>query len=539
MLKRTIGILGWLGVALVVSAVLVRFAQPDRQEVWRGLAYAGLATVLLYMATQWREIAGTFSRRNTQLGTVSATSIVVFLGILVGINYVAGRQNKRWDLTTNKQFSLSDQTTKVLRALDEPLTIKVFDRSDNFPRFRDRLSEYEYASSQVQVEYVDIDREPARATQLDVQQYGTLVLQHKGRTERVTTDSEQEITNAIIKAVQGAEKKVYFVQGHGEKDPTASDQRTGYSGASDALKRDNFAVETLVLAQQTDVPDDASVVVIAGPKADYFEPEIEALKRYLDKGGKLLLQLDPPTASDATDTPNLVALAKEWGAEVGTNVVLDISGMGQLLGTGPSVPVAATYPSHAMTDNFGLVTAFPLARSVAPVTGGDSTRVAQRVVETGPRSWAETDLGALAAGTEVAYDADKGDTQGPVSIATAISVAAPNQPDAPAAEGESAPEGGDGAAPPRKETRVVVFGDSDFASNGGLGIQGNRDLFVNAVNWLAQQENLIAIRPRDPEDRRVNMTADQQFRTLLISLLVVPGLALAAGVASWWRRRSA
>ncbi|MFN8059119.1 MAG: Gldg family protein [Vicinamibacterales bacterium] len=530
-MKSIVSTLAWVGLGLVAAAVVVRFTMPDRLEVSQYLAMGGIATIVVSLLAQWRDIAAAFSQRNTQMGTLSMTSVLVFLGILVGVNYVAARQNKRWDLTANKQFSLSDQSRKVLGELKAPLALKVFDRAEGLQRFRDRLGEYSYLSSQVKVDYLDIDKENILAQQLEVQQLGTVVLQYEGRTERVTTDTEQEITNGIIKVVQGAQKKVYFVQGHGEKDPTSSDPRTGYSSAADALKRDNFSVEKLVLAQQTAIPADASVVVVAGPQADYFAPEVDAIKAYLNKGGKLMLELDPPTGADARDTPNLVALAKDWGTDVGTNVVLDISGMGQLLGTGPSVPVAATYPPHAITDRFTLVTAYPLARSVSPLTGGDTTRAAQTIVETGARSWGETDFSSLGGGKEVAFDEGK-DKQGPVSVATAMSVAAPEQ--APAPEAGATPP----AEPPaKKETRVSVFGDSDFASNGAVGIQGNRDLFVNVVNWLAQQENLISIRAKDPEDRRVNMTADQQFRTAILTVLLIPAIVFVAGIAKWWQRR--
>lgn len=531
MVKQIVGILGWLGVALVAAAVVIRFLRPESEELWRGLAYGGLVTVLLYMLGQWREVKDTFSQRNTQMGTLSLTSVVVFLAILVGLNYVAGRQNKRWDLTANQEFSLSEQTRKVLSELKTPLELKVFDRPDNFPTFRDRLAEYEYQSSQVKIEYVDIFKQPVLAQQLDVQQEGTVVLQHDGRTERITTSTEQDITNAIIKVVEGVQKKVYFVQGHGEKDPDNADQRLGYSTAVEALKRDNFTVEKLVIAQNTDIPADASVVIIAGPTADLFQPEIDALQRYLNKGGKLLLMVDPQTEKDARPLPLIEAFALNWGARLGNDVVLDISGMGQLIGTGPSVPVAAQYPAHPITSNFGLLTAYPLARSVTAFTS-DGQKPAQNLIETGGRSWAEADIAGLADGGEVSMDAAKGDRQGPISIASALSMDAPEQGSAPDPATQKP-----GETPPKKQTRVVVVGDSDYAANGALGVQGNRDLFLNTINWLAQQENLIAIRPKDPEDRRVTMTSDQRVRSFFTTILIVPGLVFLAGIFNWWRRR--
>ena len=181
--------------------------------------------MLAYTLGQWREIAKVFGRRQARYGTLAATSVLVVLGILIAINYIGAKQNKRWDLTANKQFSLSDQTRNVLAKLDAPLEVLVFAKPDELQTWQDRLKEYEYASKKVSTEYIDPDKKPALAKQNQIQQYGTIVFNYKGRTERVTSDSEQDLTNGIIKVVTGQQKKVYFTQGHGEKD-TASPNAT-------------------------------------------------------------------------------------------------------------------------------------------------------------------------------------------------------------------------------------------------------------------------------------------------------------------------
>jgi ABC-type uncharacterized transport system involved in gliding motility auxiliary subunit len=271
------------------------------------------------------------------------------------------------------------------------------------------------------------------------------------------------------------------------------------------------------------------MVIVAGPRNDFFPPEIEALKKYLDKGGKLLLEIDPPDKADSPPLTNLVALARDWGVELGTNVVVDVSGMGRMLGTDASVPVVATYPSHAITERFAYLTAFPLAREAAPISGGVNGRVAQPFIETSARSWAESDIKSLLASGEVALDEGK-DKKGPIVIGAAVSaaVAAPATPPTPPAPGDDAP---------KPETRVAVVGDSDFASNSALGIPGNRDLFMNTVGWLSQQENLISIRPKEPNDRRITLTATQQSNIAWLSLLIIPGFVFGTGIYTWWRRR--
>jgi ABC-type uncharacterized transport system involved in gliding motility auxiliary subunit len=528
MLKRILGLLGWLGVILVCASAALRWLPGVErwQNLVAPLAIAGLVCTLLYILSQWREVVRSFSGREARFGSLAIASIVVVLAILVGINYISSRRNKRWDLTAAKQFTLSDQTKKVLQGLQRPVVVRVFDRADNFDRFRARLDEYRYVSDKVSVEYIDVERRPALAGQYKVQSLGTVVFDYDGRTERVTSDGEQELTNGLIKVVQGKQNKVYFVQGHGEKSTDGS-QADGYSTIASSLTSDNFTTDKLVLAQQ-DIPADATVLIVAGPRADFLAPEIDRLKTYLGGGGKLLLLLDPPEKPGGPDLTNLIGLAKEWGIDPGLNVVVDASGVGQMIGTGPEVPIAAKYNPHPITERFNILTAYSLARSVTAIQGGANNRTAQNLVETSPSSWAETDIKELMTSGRVQRETEKGDIAGPVSLAAAVS--APVEPPASSAK----PEPTDA---PKPEARVAIFGDSDFASNRWLGISGNRDLFLNTVNWLAQQENLISIRAKDPEDRRITLSADQDRRIFWLTVFIIPGLILLAGVQTWWRRR--
>src|SRR5881296_4027132 len=201
MLNRILSLIGWLGTAMVFVAVAIRFGYPAKEQWAYYLAWGGLVCVLLYTLGQWREIAKVFTRRQARYGTLAGVSVLVVLGILIAINYIGAKQNKRWDLTANKQFSLSDQSRTVLSKLDSPLQVMVFARETDFPQYQDKIKEYEYASKKISTEFIDPDKKPAIAKQNQVQQYGTIVFNYKGRTERVTTDAEQDITNGIIKVV--------------------------------------------------------------------------------------------------------------------------------------------------------------------------------------------------------------------------------------------------------------------------------------------------------------------------------------------------
>jgi ABC-type uncharacterized transport system involved in gliding motility auxiliary subunit len=529
MVNRILSLVGWLGTAIVAVALAVSNvpALNNYSQYARPLAIAGLICVLAYTAGQWREISQVFSRRQTRYGALMGVSILVMLAILVAINYIGARQNKRWDLTANKQFSLSDQSRTVAAKLDSPMQVQVFALERDFPRLQDKIREYEYASKKITTEYIDPEKKPSAAKQNGVDRVPTIVFNYKGRTERVNADTEQDLTNAMIKVVSGQQRKIYFTQGHGEKDTTSS-EREGYNIIATALGRENYTVDKLAIAQQGAVPDDAAVVVVAGPKNDFFAPEVEALKKYLDKQGKLLLALDPPDKADSPALTNLIALAHDWGIQTGNNVVVDVSGMGRMIGTDASVPVVAPpYPAHAITQRFGMITAFPLAREASPVSGGVGGHTAQPFIETGPRSWAETDLKTLLSSGAVSLDEAKGDKKGPIVLGSAVSAAAASA--APPKPGE--------ADAPKPETRVAVIGDSDFAANGTLGVPGNRDLFMNTIGWLSQQDNLIAIRPKEPDDRRITMTATQQQNVAWISWLLIPGFVFGTGIYAWWRRR--
>jgi len=525
MIKNILNIVGWLGTALVVAAVAVRFLRPEWDQYAIYAAWAGLGCVVLYTLGQWREILDYFRQRNARYGAIAGVSVLVFVGILVAINYLSFRQNKRWDLTKNQQYTLSDQTVKLLKNLNQPVKFLVFDKADGFDRFRTALEGYKYQSpSKVDVEYIDIDKKPVEARQYQIQSYGTVVVEYGGRREQVTSADEQDLTGGLVKALNPNKKKVYFVGGHGEKDIDSSD-RDGYSEVKAALGRDNYDVAKIVLAQEKDVPADASVMVIAGPKTDLLQPEADMLQRFLRKGGHVFVMIDPPDEKSPA-APVLEALLKDWDFQADKDVVVDASGMGQLIGTDASVPVVATYPSHPITERFNVITAYPLARSITPILPASNGRAAVPIIQTSARSWAEMDMAQLRTG-RVELNADKGDKAGPVTIGAVTATAATDVPKADPSKTDQRPP----------ESRFVTIGDSDFAANYAVRIQGNEDLFVNTINWLAQQENLISIRPKPASDSRLTITARQANTLLIASLLVIPALVFGTGVWTWWRKR--
>jgi len=531
-MNQILSILSYVGMALVFGALAVRIFKPEWNQYAIYASWTGLALVLIYTLGQWREIVAFFRRRNARYGAIASVSVLVVLGILIAVNYVSVKQNKRWDLTSNQQYSLSEQTVKLLRELKSPVKFIVFEQDANTDAIRGRLNEYQYQSKQLTVEYIDPVKRPGPAKEYEIQRLATIVVEHEMRRERVEVPqgqppAEQDLTSALVKVLNPTEKRVYFLAGHGEKDPTDTEQQTGYSAIVGALRQDNFQWEKLIIAQTNAIPENATVLVLSGPKTDLLEGEATLIRQYLSmRNGKLLVLLDPPEDfKKPASLPNVEGLIKEWGINATSSVVIDASGLTKIA----TVPVAAPpYPDHPVTSRFQLITMFPVARAVIPAMGAPSDRTAQSFVQTAQRAWAEADLATLdPPDANLGPDPEKGDITGPVSLAAAVAVPAKVDP--------AAQKNGEEQRPP--ETRVAVIGDSDFIANAYLGIEGNRDLFLNTLNWLAQQESLIAIRPKEASNRPLTITANYAMGILWMSLVIVPALVLGAGVFTWWRRR--
>lgn len=446
---------------------------------------------------------------NTVARMQLAVYVLVVLAILVAINVVAARHNKSWDLTKNHRHSLSDESTRIVQGLDHPLRLIDFNRTSDFGHDRQLLEPYARASNDVKIEYVDPDRHPDQAKQYSIQNYGTLIVAYGGRTQTVDQMDEQNVTNAIVRVLKGASKIVYFVEGEGERSP-GDTGRNGYSDLEQTLQSENFMVKTLVLAQSPKIPEDCSVLVVAGPTHDLLAPEVQAIDAYLQKGGRALFLLNMEANGPLVDY-----LENALNVKLTPDVVVDTSGIGRLFGASELMPIAAHYDPGPITKEMGQVaTLFPYARTVEPGNSATSRAVVQTLVETTPASFATTHI----QGNQVRVD-PKTDRRGPLPLGISGTLPATKK-DAP-------------------EARFAVYGSPDFVSNAILGFNGNRDLMLNTMNWLSSQEHFITIRPKAPENTPVNLSA-AQMRIIFWSVLVVfPLCVILAGVLVWIKRRSA
>jgi ABC-type uncharacterized transport system involved in gliding motility auxiliary subunit len=281
------------------------------------------------------------------------------------------------------------------------------------------------------------------------------------------------------------------------------------------------------------VPKDCTVLVVGGPEKDLLPDTTAAIRDYVKQGGKALVMVE---AELNESYPNLVALLKEWNIEAGKDVVVDVSGRGQLFGFSELAPLAIEYPWHAITKDFRLVTLYGGARSVKAGTATIDGVSAQDLVKTSEESWAESDLGLKG---PIRFEEGK-DRKGPISLAAVATVRgpAPTPSPAPSPEASPAPSPSPAAEEPKApEGRVVAIGDADFASNALLGFQGNQDFFLNVVAWLAEDADLISIRPKEPENQALFLSRQVQQNVAWVALVLLPAFFVVAGVVTWWRRR--
>jgi ABC-type uncharacterized transport system involved in gliding motility auxiliary subunit len=483
--------------------------------------------VLLNLALRFPDAKRAVGARQLRYGSNTAVLVLVVLGILGALNYLVYRNTKRFDLTKEQRYSLSDQTKKVLAGLKQDVRITYFQRAASFAAGQDRLKEYQAASPRIKVDFVDPLQSPAKAQAYDVKgPWPMLVVELGTNRERITNDSEQDLTNALIKVTRETRKAVCFVEGEGERDIEDSGDR-GFSGAKAALGRNQYETKKVLLLREKTVPAECTVLVLSGAEKDPLPPVLDAIRAYVKGGGKLLALVEPEMKDAQAGT---AALLKEWNLELEKDVVVDVSGIGQLFGTGEFTPIVAKYPYHEITRDFRVMTAFHTARSVKAGSASLPGVSAQGLLETSEASWAESDLSLKGS---IQMDEGK-DRRGPISlgaVATIRETAAPSP--APAAS----PGAEEKKEDPKKEGRVVAIGDADFASNALLGFQGNQDFFLNTVAWLAQDADLISIRPKEPEDQRLFLTRNQQQNVTLLALVVLPGLFVVAGIVTWWKRR--
>jgi ABC-type uncharacterized transport system involved in gliding motility auxiliary subunit len=455
---------------------------------------------------------GWLKARQTKYTAYVAAYFVVILAVLTAANWLANRHNKSYDSTANKRFSLSDQTEKVVKGLKQDARISYFDKTSEFAGARDLLDRYANLSTKLTVSYIDPDKKPQAAKAEGVRTYGTIFVEVGGKKEEAKSLTEEEITSALIRVLKGGQRTACVVSGSGEHGLDSS-ERSGYSSLKDLLERNNYKTRAISLLEKAEAPKDCTVLLVGGPRFDYLEPAVNAIKSYVESGGRALFMLDPPLKfgkENIADNAALVKRLESWGVILNKDLVLDTSGVGQIFGLGPEAPLVIDYASHPIVREMKeIATAFPIARSLEAKSAGNAT--AEKLLSTSGNSYATSNLSSQAISINPARD-----KKGPLALAAAGTYS-------------SGKEG--------KQGRFVAVGSSDWAANYILKFNGNRDLIMNMMNWLSSDEDLISIRPKEPEDRRLSLNRQQMATIFYSSVVGLPLLVLLAGLGVWWRRR--
>ncbi len=466
------------------------------------------------------------SRRTLLYGGGSAASVVLVVGILVFLNLLAGRYPLRWDLTRDQQQSLTAVTRALLAEIQKPVTLTAFfpEGQGERQRAKELLQNYVYLNQKISFSFVDPDRQPHRAKEAGYRFPGNVLVEYDGRRQMADRADEEAISETLRRLLKPQPKKLYFLTGHGERSLEEA-KREGLLTAKRALENESFTLADLNLLTQAKVPQDAAALVLANPVKPLFPTEIQALKDYLSRGGRLLVMLEPFQDGGLKD------FLLGYGVELNDGIVLDHNEVSQALGASVVMPIAIKYGPHRITRDFtNVVTLYPLARPLYLRKDLPAATPLPLALST-PTSWEKVGREALKK-ENLDFDPQK-DRPGPFNLAAIVELKQP--------EAKKSPQ----AAPPAEDQRaddragyLVVFGDVDFATNGYFNLSMNGDLFLNTLNFLAAEEKQITIRKDDRKAQPLNLSGWQVWGLFLLTLIVIPGAMLGAGVAAYLRRRA-
>lgn len=461
--------------------------------------------------------ASFFDKRSTQYGSNMVLMVIAVLGVLILVNYIAGKELPRTDVTKNQQYTLSDQSKKILSGIEDEIKVVAFYQGDSSLRstLEDLVTEYQSVNENITLDFVDPDREPAKARLYNVIQYNTIILEKGEKRETVLTATESDLTSGILKITRDERKKVYFIEGHGEKDIEGTEENTAYRLVKQELEKQVYDVAKTSLVAEGGIPEDADVVVLAGPRVAISDQEKDVLRSYInDRNGRILMLLDPlldlGTDVNAETGVGLTEFLAEFGIEYGDGLVVDRQA--NYFGDASSL-VVVDYATQQITQGLDRVL-LPVVAKVGQAENIPENWQVTELMNSTIDSWLENNKTAT-----VADFSEGEDEQGPISLAVAAQEIDPVA-DKEAEEGAEAEE----------KARMVVIGDSDFAVdpfvNPNLGVF-NVELLVNSVNWLAAEEDLIAILPKEPQRAEVALTGSQSqviFYSTVIGMPLVVGL---------------
>ncbi|MCX7974854.1 MAG: GldG family protein [Candidatus Aminicenantes bacterium] len=525
-LKRN---LNTIGLGLLFAALIINRIWPYQKIPTFIRLGLGVASLIAYVGFNLSLLRQSLTRKTFLYSSNLILIIVLVLGILVLINMIAARYHHRFDFTEAKIHSLSDQSISVIKNLKNDINIKCFFREGNYNRSRmeNLLKIYAYHSKKIKYEFIDPDKNPGLVKRYDITMDGTTVFECGDKENRITTTTEEDITNAIIKVSREKKKTIYFLEGHGEASIEESDDN-GLSYVKDELGKLGYEVKKLTLALEENFPTDCALLVIPGPKKDLLPNELETIEKYMKQGGRVFFMLDPEVA------PGMKGFLQQYGIKLEDDLIVDT--ISRLLGGDYFMPVVSEYEYHDITKKFRYACFFPYARSIDIAEKKPDNLTLSILAKTSPNSWSERQLTER----QVSFDKDK-DKQGPIPLAVVGTMKIEEEKkEEPKKEGEGSEnkEKSEPKAEAKKEARLAVFGDSDFATNRYFNLSGNGNLFLNTINWLTEEADLISIQPRTSSPRTIHLSPSQARLIFFVSVIILPLIVLVTGISVWLRRRS-
>lgn len=448
-------------------------------------------------------------RRKLIFGAGTFISVVSTIGIIVAINYLLFRTDVRFDVTQGKLHTVSAQTIRVLNSVEDEIEITGFFKETGVDRsgFQDLSKEYSRRNDNIKVNLINPDKEPGIAKKYGVNEYGSVVVSRGDKvvklrltdpiTGGIPKNSEEEISNAILKLTRESQKTLYILSGNGQRDMGNSVDAEGLGLLRKTILDEGYNVREFLLLRGEELPIKNSVLFVAAPKQAFSLSEIQYIKSYLNSGGRAIFLIEPRSGKE------LASILDSYGFELADDIVIDPSS--KLEGGGDIAPIVSDYPYHEITEDFRFATIFPYSRSLDAVNGSYTTTV---LANTSEYSWSETDFELFDEGVAQKEGKDK---SGPLGVA---------------AVGENGNNG-----------RIAVFGSADFISNVFLEFSGNRDFFLNTLNWVSGDENLISIRPKKSNAGNLTITSRQVDLIFIIIVVIIPAVILFSGLAVWWKRR--
>ena len=449
-------------------------------------------------------------------------AILFVLVLVVFIALLSERHYFRWDLTSTDEHTLSDKTIQVLKNVQEPVNIKAFVRV-GFQEAEDAkklLSAYHYHAANITYELIDPERNPAIARLYKVKNINTFVLEGYSRSQTIKIADEEYVTNALIRLIKSETQKVYWLTGHGERvfrgpDPDAM------TTLQEKFRNENFQFFEINL-MQADIPQDASLLIVAAPIKPLFPEEVASIRKYLNQGGKVIIFLEPFNDGGLKD------LLKTYGILITDDIIVDK--LSRVMSGDYLLPMVANYGIHGITKGFRLTSLFYVARSVEPSDEQGRGISLTALAYTSPSAWSETDRQSL---DPERVNFDERDRQGPISLATIVELEPSIKKERSKKDKESSKKNsitGNG--------KLVVFGDCDFASNKFFDLAGNGDFIINTVNYLVGREGFITIKKKHKPIEPLILSQAQGKVVFWIPVVVIPLIILIFGIVVWNRRKS-